>query len=240
MVNFRKPYFANSISDFWRRWHISLSTWLKDYIYIPLGGNRKGKFRQKINLMLTFIISGLWHGAAWHFVLWGALHGAFQCLERIFEENFQKFGERQDKAISHFVCIAVTFILVCYAWIFFRAKDIETAFLINRKLFLLPKEIFTYIANISHAGIIGTIRSAFSLGKAPNQPIDGYGLTAGFYAVISIFVLVACDFLCRKESGLVKIMRLPMALRWILYYVLIIAIILNWSVSKSEFIYFMF
>ncbi|GHV78823.1 hypothetical protein AGMMS49944_06140 [Spirochaetia bacterium] len=82
MTNFRKPYFSKSISEFWLRWHISLSTWLKDYIYIPLGGNRKSAFRQKINLLITFLLSGLWHGAAWHFVIWGLLHGVYQVIER--------------------------------------------------------------------------------------------------------------------------------------------------------------
>jgi D-alanyl-lipoteichoic acid acyltransferase DltB (MBOAT superfamily) len=83
IANFRRPYFASSITEFWRRWHISLSAWFKDYLYIPLGGNRKGSFRRHLNLMITFLVSGLWHGAAWHFVVWGALHGAFQVAEHI-------------------------------------------------------------------------------------------------------------------------------------------------------------
>ncbi|WP_306698070.1 MBOAT family O-acyltransferase [Treponema endosymbiont of Eucomonympha sp.] len=83
MTNFRHPYFARSIADFWRRWHISLTTWLKDYIYIPLGGNRRGLFRQCVNILIVFALSGLWHGAAWNFVAWGILHGLFQTIERL-------------------------------------------------------------------------------------------------------------------------------------------------------------
>lgn len=123
--NFRYPYAACGFSDFWQRWHISLSTWLRDYLYIPLGGNRRGPRRTLINLMLTMLLGGLWHGAAWMFVIWGGLHGAFligeRTLRRWVPERFrQAWGGRLLGTVA-------TFLLVCVAWVFFRAPDVATA-----------------------------------------------------------------------------------------------------------------
>lgn len=118
-ANFNYPYLANSITDFWRRWHITLSLWLRDYLYIPLGGNRKGEMRTKFNLLTTMILGGLWHGANWTFVAWGALHGIILSLEK---EFFAKF--KVPDLISKVVC----FHIVCLSWVFFRAKDISSAF----------------------------------------------------------------------------------------------------------------
>src|SRR5579864_5357670 len=118
MVNFRQPYLADSIQDFWRRWHISLSTWLRDYLYIPLGGNRFGEVRTYINLMLTMLLGGLWHGANWTFVIWGGIHGAWLSVERLFwpkGETFSWFSR------------LVTLTVVGVSWIFFRAKSLGAA-----------------------------------------------------------------------------------------------------------------
>ncbi|MDR1558431.1 MAG: MBOAT family protein, partial [Clostridiales bacterium] len=117
--NFRQPYLSGSIREFWRRWHITLSSWLRDYIYIPLGGSRVSKPRYYLNVTLTFLASGLWHGANWTFVLWGGLHGVFQIIEGL--------GKPRKKNIFH---IGLTFLLVCLAWIFFRAKNISDALFI--------------------------------------------------------------------------------------------------------------
>ncbi|MHC4842019.1 MAG: MBOAT family O-acyltransferase [Planctomycetota bacterium] len=123
--NFRRPYGAIGFSDFWRRWHISLSNWLRDYLYIPLGGNRKGAIRTKINLALTMLLGGLWHGASWTFVIWGALHGAYLAVERAIVKYVPKeFGH--SKIMRLFLAI-LTFHLVCFAWVFFASPDIETA-----------------------------------------------------------------------------------------------------------------
>jgi alginate O-acetyltransferase complex protein AlgI len=119
--NFDSPYLSASITEFWRRWHISLSTWLKDYLYIPLGGNRKGRTRTYVNLAIVMLLGGLWHGAAWNFVIWGAIHGAMLALERA--QGKHSVYRRLPRPAR----IAVTFVLVCFAWVFFRAEDLPSA-----------------------------------------------------------------------------------------------------------------
>ena len=128
-INFDSPYQSTNITEFWRRWHISLSTWLRDYLYIPLGGNRKGKFRTYINLFLTMLLGGLWHGAALRFVLWGAIHGVALALHKLYLTIFDALGWRRKKpwAIQHILGGLITFHLVCFAWIFFRADSMEVA-----------------------------------------------------------------------------------------------------------------
>ncbi|CAN5910584.1 MBOAT family protein [soil metagenome] len=121
--NFKFPYAAVGFSDFWRRWHISLSRWLRDYLYVPLGGNRKGEVRTHVNLMLTMLIGGLWHGASWNFVIWGGIHGFYLLVERM----LRRFGPRiawLDTPGGQFVLAMFTFFLVCITWIFFRSKEL--------------------------------------------------------------------------------------------------------------------
>jgi len=124
--NFRFPYAAIGFSDFWRRWHISLSTWLRDYLYIPLGGNRKGPARTYVNLMITMLLGGLWHGAAWTFVVWGGLHGLYLMAERFLQ---RRFGDpERTTGLLHQVFVGiVTYFLVQITWVFFRAPDFSTA-----------------------------------------------------------------------------------------------------------------
>jgi len=134
MINFRQPYLARSIQDFWRRWHISLSTWLRDYLYIPLGGNRHGEPQTYRNLMITMLLGGLWHGANWTFVIWGAIHGGWLAIERMFHRFMgQTEGNEPDTAASLLSATAwvqriFVFHLVCLTWIFFRAQSIGEAF----------------------------------------------------------------------------------------------------------------
>lgn len=127
MENFNTPYFATSIKDFWRRWHISLSTWFRDYLYIPLGGNRCSKIRQYCNIMITFLVSGLWHGASWHYVVWGGLHGFYQIVESLLRPFTDKCkaltGDKSSTFSYKFGQIVRTFILADIAWIFFRADN---------------------------------------------------------------------------------------------------------------------
>ncbi len=129
MDNFRRPYFAGTFKDFWSRWHISLSTWFKDYLYIPLGGNRGSNARTYFNLFTTFVISGLWHGANWTFVIWGALHGVYQIAEKG-SANITK-----NIKIPRLISIAFVFFFTCIAWVFFRAATVEDAFHILTVMF---------------------------------------------------------------------------------------------------------
>ena len=130
MENFRRPYFACSIGEFWHRWHISLSTWFKDYVYIPLGGNRVPRLRQYFNLLVTFIVSGIWHGANWTFLCWGSLHGVLLCIEKAFGIGRQEYtGLRR---VWHW---AMTFTLVCLAWILFRANTLQDAVIVISGIF---------------------------------------------------------------------------------------------------------
>ena len=125
MDNFRHPYFAASPQEFWRRWHISLSTWLRDYLYIPLGGSRDGVRRTYRNLMTTMVLGGLWHGAAWTFVVWGTVHGGWLALHRFMSER--RIEERVDGLVMRFVKVFVTFQVVCVTWLFFRAESVSQA-----------------------------------------------------------------------------------------------------------------
>ena len=129
--NFETPYFAQSVTEFWHRWHISLSTWLRDYVYISMGGNRCSKWRQYWNILVTFMVSGLWHGANWTFFIWGALHGIYQILEKELRPVIRKInGYCHTKTASfgyRFAKAAVTFALVDFAWIFFRADSVKQA-----------------------------------------------------------------------------------------------------------------
>lgn len=137
MENFNAPYFATSIKDFWRRWHISLSTWFRDYLYIPLGGNRCGKLRRYFNLMVTFLVSGLWHGASMHYVVWGGIHGAIQIVETEGKALLDKLGLAIKKDIFSFKLLQIlgTYFVTTIAWIFFRADNIGIALTYIKQMF---------------------------------------------------------------------------------------------------------
>lgn len=120
--NFSRPYFSISVTDFWRRWHISLSRWLKDYVYIPMGGSRCSKLRNYWNILITFLVSGIWHGANWTYIIWGIIHGAVQVIEKAFGLN-----KKESKGVWRFVRIVVTFTIVTFAWVFFRMPTISDA-----------------------------------------------------------------------------------------------------------------
>ena len=152
MENFRRPYFATSVGEFWHRWHISLSTWFKDYVYIPLGGNRVGRLRNYFNLLVAFVISGIWHGANWTFFLWGTLHGFLLCIEKALGIGKQKFT-----GINKFFHWAITFVLVCFAWILFRANSLSDAMMVIKGIFTnlgVPKPEY---ANFIAIGMAMTI-----------------------------------------------------------------------------------
>lgn len=134
--NFRTPYISKSFSEFWQRWHISLSTWLRDYLYIPLGGNRSGKATTYRNLAITMLLGGLWHGANWKFVIWGGLHGMYLVLQRVFSrpwERIRRIFKIPDR-LNGILLIALVFTLTCLAWIFFRANSTKDAFHIIQRI----------------------------------------------------------------------------------------------------------
>lgn len=149
--NFRQPYLSCSISEFWRRWHISLSSWLRDYLYIPLGGNRKGKVRTYANLMITMLLGGLWHGAGWHWVVWGGIQGAVMLIERM-------VGIGQEEPRSRLASVVrwlVTLHIVCLSWVFFRSSSIDHAREILLRIFTLaPGEYFDGWVPAVYLGLI--------------------------------------------------------------------------------------
>lgn len=157
MENFNTPYFARSIKDFWNRWHISLSTWFKDYLYIPLGGNRKGRVRNLANLMIVFLLSGLWHGADWSFVVWGGVHGFYRVLGDIlkpFKIKIQKKLKIKTNCFSwKFLQVANTFFLIVFAWIFFRVDTINDAFGFIRRIFIRPTPWMLFNGGIYNLGL---------------------------------------------------------------------------------------
>ncbi len=146
MTNFNRPYFARDISEFWKRWHISLSTWFKDYLYISLGGNRVSIPRWYLNLFLVFLISGLWHGANWTYIIWGALNGfylVFAIISHEFRDKLNNItGLKKLPKFNTILQILITFILSCFAWIFFRANNVTDAFLIVKKILSLPGTLY--------------------------------------------------------------------------------------------------
>ena len=132
-INFLSPYQSSSISEFWKRWHMSLSSWLKDYLYIRwLGGNKKGKIRTRINLIITMLLGGLWHGASWNFIFWGGLHGVALVLDKMFNSFFGKFIPKTK--FSRMIGIIITFHFVCFGWIFFRSTTFANSWVFMEKI----------------------------------------------------------------------------------------------------------
>lgn len=154
--NFNYPYISKSIQEFWRRWHISLSTWFRDYVYIPLGGNRKGAIRTYFNLFMVFLLTGIWHGAAWQFFVWGLFHGAFMLIERI---GFSKLL----KKLPNVVCHIYTLVVVLVAWVFFRADNLTIALQYIKTMFSFNFADFNNIAVLSKASSMFILFGAISV-----------------------------------------------------------------------------
>lgn len=140
MKNFDRPYFAKSVREFWTRWHISLSTWFRDYLYFPLGGNRVSQLRWSLNILIVFLVSGVWHGANWTFLIWGLLHGCYMLGEKVLtpwaNKAFRICGFNQDFIFVRLAQVSLTLALVCFAWIFFRASSISDATSVATGLFI--------------------------------------------------------------------------------------------------------
>ena len=228
MDNFAQPYLSVSIAEFWRRWHISLSSWFKDYLYIPLGGNRKGKFRKYFNLMVVFLVSGLWHGASWNFVVWGLIHGIYQVVGDI-TDNFRRLlcellGVDRTTTQYKWFRRFITFVLVCFAWIFFRSDSLTQAVEIIKK-------IFTCFEPWSLYG--GGLRSM------------GLDMANIWVLVVAVIMQVAVS---RNEykgvSVFDKVERMHLFARWPAYLALIFAVLIfgiyGPGFEQSQFIYFQF
>jgi alginate O-acetyltransferase complex protein AlgI len=218
MQNFNAPYFSKSISEFWSRWHISLSTWFRDYLYIPLGGNRNGKFKWYRNLMLVFLISGFWHGANWTFIVWGAIHGIYLVSATIFFKN-----KTTTNALKNSIAIFTTFLLVTFTWIFFRATSIHDASYIMMHLFDGILQPISYVFK----GIIYLKMHKF-------LPIDFAVL---FFALCLLFYV---DKNKNNRNWNFLLQNKPTIIRWSIYLVLTFLIIIFGIFDNRQFIYFQF
>ena len=192
--NFNLPYIAQNVSDFWKRWHISLSSWFQDYLYIPLGGSRKGEARTYFNLMIVMLLSGLWHGAGWTFILWGALHGIASCMNKALGKNLKVLGK--------YVNIVLTFIFVTLFWVVFRADSIGTAWKVWMGIFTAHTGInqpytWSFIAVVCL--MIGTVAAIIHSRKAQLTDKRGNAVVDGFYPVLDltkVWCLVAFFTFC--------------------------------------------
>ena len=240
MDNFRRPYFAKNVGEFWRRWHISLSSWFKDYVYIPLGGNKVCRIKYYSNILITFLISGLWHGAAWHFVFWGFLHGIAQVISLVTGSARKNICMRihiNEKNMFYKVWqIFFTFCFVTVAWIFFRAHSMREGFAVLRKVMYFPADILRILQLIMGGSAI--------FGEGFFKGIT-LGMSKIHFAVMFFLIalLFAADMLGRKKNIRVRIKSLPFPIRWAGYYALALSIfwgILANASTNSQFIYFQF
>jgi len=222
MRNFDCPYFAVSIPDFWRRWHISLSTWFRDYLYIPLGGNRTSLWRRNVNLLGVFLISGLWHGASWTFVLWGALHGFYVVVSRTTTEVRDRIYASFSRIaiVRPFVSAFITFMLVCVAWTFFRANRISDAFYMVGNMFV----------DLQYAGE----DSAALLSRIALSPTELVLLLSG------IVILLFAEWMHEHHWSLASLSIWPAPLRWAGYYAVVFWLVFFGFAGTKQFIYFQF
>ena len=226
--NFKQPYLGICIADFWRRWHISLTSWFRDYLYIPLGGNRKGRLAKYRNIMIVFLTSGLWHGANWTYVIWGGLNGLFQIMGewlRPLRQRIKRLLHIDDGAASsRIVSMAVTFLLVDFTWVFFRADTLSDAIGILRQLFAGG-----YLSTLFDGGLysLGLSRLDFRLG------------------IFFILVLLAVDVLHERNVRIRDwILRQALWFRWTIYLAAIFTILIfgfyGPNYDAAQFIYFQF
>lgn len=223
MTNFDKPYQSKSVHEFWKRWHISLSTWFKDYLYITLGGNRVTIPRWYLNLFIVFLVSGLWHGANWTFVVWGALHGFYLVFALITKDLREKINRFLFFDKLPILSVFTTFILVTFAWIFFRVDNLNTAFYIIKHIFTGISDLFEKIR--SHNSVFEYL--GFS-------KID---LIISFWSIIFLEVV---HFIQTRNGSKDLVVKMPIYLRWGIYYFAILAIIFLGVFENRKFIYFQF
>jgi alginate O-acetyltransferase complex protein AlgI len=212
--NFNYPYFAISPTDFWRRWHISLSTWLRDYLYVPLGGNRKSRGHTYLNLFTVMFLGGLWHGASWNFVMWGVLHGGYIAIHKILSDKFPILTNNRflSKKIVIIISIFITQYLVFLTWIPFRVRDVDNM------LYSMQKYIFLDFQTSN------TI-----------EFISGHQFS---FAIICLFIIV--HIISYKKQNVIEIISKMSLLKWFTFLTIIFSLILFTSGDAADFIYFQF
>ena len=221
MTNFRIPYFSKSIREFWSRWHISLSTWFRDYVYIPLGGNRASEPRWFFNLFITFLISGLWHGANWTFVIWGALHGFYLIAAIVRDKLVARFNVswlkfNSNNLVGRVANMGLTFALVCLGWVFFRADNVSEALAIIQNM-----------AHISKSQI-----GVYTFGNGLKDEL--------LISLLLLPLMLLVEFLTRKGTVEGIVVQLPWYVRWMLYLLFGVLVTLFSVFGNQEFIYFQF
>ena len=231
MRNFNTPYFSRSIAEFWKRWHISLSTWFRDYLYISLGGNRVTKWRSYLNQFIVFMVSGFWHGANWTFILWGSLHGSFIILARIFDPLRKKIrlSVSINSEATWFKAYEVisTFILVTIAWVFFRADSFSAAIAM---FFNLTK------------GFLGDIKTIITTHKVLNVIgfFKGIEILDWAVIVVSVAILFGVDWMQFRTSVNNWLVKKNTFYRWIIYFGIAYFILFLGKFESQQFIYFQF
>jgi alginate O-acetyltransferase complex protein AlgI len=223
MTNFNKPYQSASIHEFWKRWHISLSTWFKDYLYISLGGNRVTIPRWYFNLFIVFLVSGLWHGANWTFVIWGALHGFYLVFAVVTKKYREKFSERLSLNKLPFLPVLTTFALVDFAWIFFRANNVHSAVYIVQHMFTGLPDLFRRL--LSHHSVF-----------------QSYGLSKRelVLSVLLIALLELVHYLQMRIDIERHFKACPIYVRWFIYLSWVFAMLIFGVFEDRQFIYFQF
>lgn len=229
MENFDTPYFATSIKEFWRRWHISLSSWFRDYLYIPLGGNRKGKCRKYLNTMVTFLVSGLWHGASWNYVIWGGMHGIYQVIGEILapvRKKINKLLKVNEGVFSYKLGqILFTFSLTTLTWVFFRAKNIEEAIYFFERMFTRWNPWVFFNEGLYKFGL------------------DRIEVNILFVALITMFLVELLKYLKNKMLS-DFIAEQNLWFRWIVIIGLVVSILVygeyGVTFDSNQFIYFQF
>ena len=230
MQNFNRPYIAASIGEFWRRWHISLSTWFRDYLYVPLGGNRVARSRWYLNLLITFLVSGLWHGARWTFVVWGALHGLYLVIGLVSAAPRasvrRALGVASRPALERAWQVLVTFVLVNVAWVFFRASSLRDAWYV---LSHLASGVLGQLAALAHDPIA---RSHLLFVDLPASHL--------VLAVLAVGALLVVEHGQGREPLRARIVALPAAARWTAYASVVLIIMTLGVFGSAKFIYFQF
>lgn len=224
MRNFYHPYFSQDVAEFWRRWHISLNGWFTDYIYIPLGGSRRGFARTCINILVVYFVSGLWHGAAWTFVIWGLLNGVYNIVHRLVAQ-LGRSGSQEGKAalpVVRALKIAGTFVLIDFSWIFFRANTLENAFYIIGQVFAGLGKIF------SHGFFAAALESVNFAGNN------------GMAVILCIIFMIVVEIWEGKSTVDQRVKKCSWFVRWPFYYSLVLLILFFGVFGQSRFIYFQF